>query len=77
MEWLQNYDPLGNPWLSTIVAALPVVILLGLIASGFENDQDFGAGFKLALPPVMRLDLRDEIGASGEAILEHDRDHFA
>lgn len=32
MEWLQNYNPLGNAWLSTIVAALPVVVLLGLIA---------------------------------------------
>lgn len=26
--WLQHYDPLGNPWLSTAAAALPVVILL-------------------------------------------------
>ena len=32
MEWLQNYDPLGNPVLSTLVAALPVVVLLGAIA---------------------------------------------
>jgi lactate permease len=32
MEWLQNYNPLGNAWLSTLVAALPIVALLGLIA---------------------------------------------
>ena len=32
MEWLQNYDPLGNAWLSTLVAAIPIVVLLGLIA---------------------------------------------
>lgn len=32
MEWLQNYNPLGAAWLSTIVAALPVVVLLALIA---------------------------------------------
>ena len=31
-HWLQNYDPLGNAFLSTIVAALPVVVLLGAIA---------------------------------------------
>ena len=30
--WLQNYDPLHNPVLSTSLAALPVVVLLGSIA---------------------------------------------
>ena len=32
MPWLQNYDPLGNAFISTLVAALPVVVLLGAIA---------------------------------------------
>lgn len=26
--WIQVYDPLGNPWLSTLVAAFPIVLLL-------------------------------------------------
>lgn len=30
--WLQNYDPLHSPILSTLVAALPLVVLLGSIA---------------------------------------------
>ncbi len=34
MVWTQNYDPFGSPVLSTIVAASPVVLLLGLLASG-------------------------------------------
>lgn len=29
--WHQNYDPLGNSLLSTLVAAIPIVILLGAI----------------------------------------------
>ena len=32
MTWSQNYNPLGNAALSTIVAALPVVVLLASIA---------------------------------------------
>jgi lactate permease len=30
--WSQNYDPLGNPLLSTLIASAPVIILLGSIA---------------------------------------------
>jgi lactate permease len=32
MEWTQNYDPFQSAWLSTLVAALPVVVLLASIA---------------------------------------------
>ena len=32
MEWSQTYNPLGNAWLSTLAAAVPVVLLLALIA---------------------------------------------
>ncbi|MCE4225434.1 L-lactate permease [Methylobacterium sp. C25] len=32
--WSQLYDPFGNSAISTVVAALPIVILLGLIAFG-------------------------------------------
>jgi lactate permease len=34
MSWTQNYDPFGSPILSPLVAALPVVVLLGLLATG-------------------------------------------
>jgi lactate permease len=31
MEWTQIYDPFHSPWISTLVAALPVVLLLGAL----------------------------------------------
>jgi lactate permease len=32
VAWTQNYDPLGHWWLSTLLAAIPVVVLLGALA---------------------------------------------
>jgi lactate permease len=32
--WIQRHDPFGNWLLSTLVAALPILVLLGLLASG-------------------------------------------
>jgi lactate permease len=32
MQWTQIYDPLGHWWLSTLVAALPIIILFTLLA---------------------------------------------
>ena len=33
LPWSQQYDPLGSPLLSTLVALLPVLVLLGLLSS--------------------------------------------
>ncbi len=32
MYWTQIYDPFGHWWLSTLVAALPIIVLFGLLA---------------------------------------------
>ena len=32
MQWTQMYDPFGHWWLSTLVAAFPIMVLLGLLA---------------------------------------------
>jgi lactate permease len=34
MTWTQNYDPLGSLWASPLLASLPVLALLGLLATG-------------------------------------------
>ena len=35
MHWTQSYDPFGHWWLSTLVAALPIIVLFSLLA-GFK-----------------------------------------
>src|SRR5215475_4214950 len=32
--WQQQYDPTGRWWLSTLIASLPVIVLLGALAFG-------------------------------------------
>jgi lactate permease len=50
MEWHQVYDPLGWPVASTLVALLPLVVLLGLLACGRASAiQAAGAGLATAL----------------------------
>lgn len=48
-EWVQVYDPMGSQFGSTIVAALPIVVLLGLLAGGIDAPKSALAGLLTAL----------------------------
>jgi lactate permease len=54
MTWTQVYDPLGHWWLSTLVAALPVVVLLGALAL-LHLKAHWAALFALATSIIVAL----------------------
>jgi lactate permease len=59
--WTQNYDPFGNLWLSTAVAALPVVLLMALLATGRVSAPRAAlAGLLCALAVAIFVYLPDE-----------------
>lgn len=49
MTWVQNYDPLGSPVVSTVLAGLPIFVLLGLLAAGVSAPRAAMAGLITAL----------------------------
>ncbi|NLI93254.1 MAG: L-lactate permease, partial [Peptococcaceae bacterium] len=40
LKYYQNYDPLGNVFLSTLMAALPIIVLLYLLALHPHKTKD-------------------------------------
>jgi lactate permease len=49
MEWVQVYDPLGSAWWSTLLAAAPIVVLLGLLVAGQSAPRAAAIGLAVAL----------------------------
>src|SRR5215468_832269 len=50
MPWIQSYNPIGQEWLSTLVAALPIVVLLGTLGLlGWSAPRAAAAGLVAAL----------------------------
>jgi lactate permease len=52
--WAQNYDPTGHWWLSTIIASLPVIVLLGTLAI-FEVKAHWAAIMGLASALIVAI----------------------
>jgi lactate permease len=50
MPWVQNYNPVGNSFLSTVIAALPTVLLFYLLA--VRKVRPHLAGFSSAMAAV-------------------------
>lgn len=68
-HWLQNYDPLSNALLSTVVAALPVVVLLSAIAL-FRIRIHYSALLGLAVALAVALGIyRMPLGAAAGTTL--------
>ena len=66
MLWTQNYDPFHSPWLSPLVAALPVVLLLGLLATGRVSAAVAAlAGLTAAVLVAVFAFAPQEVGQSG------------
>jgi lactate permease len=49
VTWVQNYDPMGSALSSTLLAGLPIVVLLGLLVSGVSAPKAALAGLITAL----------------------------
>ena len=72
MVWPQNYDPLGHPVISTLLAALPVVVLLGSIGvAGIRPLLDLRGrrdrvGYELHATVIA---VADEIAGAAELVM--------
>ena len=69
MSWAQRYDPLGSVPLSTAVALLPVVVLLGLLASHRVRAHHAALAGLLTALGVAVLGIGMPIGLAGRAAL--------
>src|SRR5262245_42437749 len=68
MDWVQVYDPLGSPLWSTLLAALPIVALLGLLAGGVDAPKSALAGLVAALTVAILGFGMPATAASGAAV---------
>ncbi len=71
--WTQDYNPLGVWWLSTLAAALPIVVLLGTLVSGKLSARNaalagLACAFLIAVG-VFRMPPMLAVGAAGYGVV--------
>jgi len=70
MSWTQTYDPLSSALWSPLLAAVPILLLLGLLATGRVSAQMAAlAGFLAALVMAVFLYVPEGIGSRWERTL--------
>src|SRR5438876_10558741 len=68
MHWTQNYDRFGSPVLATLFAALPIVLLLGLLDNGRVSAPMAAlVGFVAAVLTAIFVFTPPEAGLPGSA----------
>jgi lactate permease len=66
--WVQAYDPLGQQFLSSVVAGMPIIVLLGLLVVGVSAPRAALAGLGTALAVavvVFRMPASAAVAAAG------------
>lgn len=66
--FVQHYDPLGWPLASTLLAAAPIVVLLGMLVWGFSAPRAAVVGLLVALSvaiAVFHMPVRPALAAAG------------
>jgi len=69
MEWVQVYDPLGSALWSPLAAGLPIVVLLGLLATGVSAPCAAGVGLLTAIATAIGIFHMPEKAVAAVAVL--------
>jgi lactate permease len=72
VDWVQNYDPLGSALWSTLMAGVPILVLLGLFAAGAPAARAAVVGLIVALAVAsfgFRMPISMALAAAGYGAL--------
>ena len=71
MEWVQNYDPVGQQLVSSLAAGAPIFVLLGLLVAGVSAPRAAVSGLGVALAAAIflfKMPLTAALAAAGYGV---------